>query len=444
MSVELHQIEAVPLLREALGYVARHRTEVFVIKVESGLVESQVFPNLLRDVATLHRMGVKVVVVPGSRRQIDAMLRRWEVRAPVAGEVRVTTEEAMPFVTLAAFDVANRIMTLLAESGVNALIGNWVKARGLGVLDGVDYQLTGNVQSLRTEILRQLMSQDFVPIVPNIGWNSAGRPYNVSSSQLAMELAVQLGASKLFFLSDEPPVLEDGLVLPADVERGDRGLLSSLNLAQVEEFLQTNGEAVPASYRESLRRSLEACRKGVRRAHIVDGHEDGALLREIFSQNGQGTMVFANEYDHIRRAEVHDVPDILRIQEPYVHQGVLVPRSAEQIEARIGDYVVHEADGFLQGSAALIPFSDGSAEIAAVAVAEHVRRFGVGRKIVQFLLQKALRMGYDRVFLLTTQTSDWFAELGFEKGEVSDLPPEKAATYDEKRRSMVFVRTIRR
>ncbi|MBK9576110.1 MAG: amino-acid N-acetyltransferase [Fibrobacterota bacterium] len=444
MSIELHDKEAVPALREALGYVARHRGEVFVIKLESGLVEASVFQSLMRDIASLHRMGIRVVVVPGSRRQIDAMLRTWEVESPMAGEVRVTTEEAMPFVTLAAFDVCNRIMTHLAESGANALIGNWVKARGLGVLDGIDYLLTGSVQSLRTEILRQLMGQEFVPIVPNIGWNSAGRPYNVSSTQLAMELAVQLGASKLFFLCDERPEVGPDLVLPEDVERGDSGMLSSLNLGQAEEFLDTNALRVSQPYRDYLRRALEACRKGVRRTHILDGQEDGALLREIFSQDGQGTMVFANEYDHIRRAEVRDVPDILRIQEPYVAQGVLLPRTAEQIEAKIGDYVVHEADGFIQGSAALHPFPDGSAEVAAVAVAEHVRRFGVGRKIVQFLLQKAVRMGYDKVFLLTTQTSDWFADLGFERGDLADLPQDKVSAYDIKRRSLVFVRTIRR
>ncbi|HNY30477.1 MAG TPA: amino-acid N-acetyltransferase [Fibrobacteria bacterium] len=442
--MELHETEAVPALREALGYVARHRGEVFVIKLESGLVEASVFPSLMRDIASLHRMGIRVVVVPGSRRQIDAMLRTWGVESPMSGEVRVTTEEAMPFVTLAAFDVCNRIMTHLAESGANALIGNWVKARGLGVLGGVDYILTGSVQSLRTEILRQLMGQEFVPIVPNIGWNSAGRPYNVSSTQLAMELAVQLGASKLFFLCDETPEVGPDLVLPQDVERSEGGMLSSLNLGQAEEFLSTNARKIGQPYRDYLHRALEACRKGVRRTHILDGQEDGALLREIFSQDGQGTMVFANEYDHIRRAEVRDVPDILRIQEPYVAQGVLLPRTAEQIEARIGDYVVHEADGFIQGSAALHPFPDGSAEVAAVAVAEHVRRFGVGRKIVQFLLQKAVRMGYDKVFLLTTQTSDWFAELGFERGDLSDLPADKASTYDLRRRSLVFVRTIRR
>jgi len=444
MSIELHEQEAVPILREALGYVARYRGEVFVIKIESGLLDAPVFPALLRDIASLHRMGIRVVVVPGSRRQIDAVLRTWEVEAPMVDGIRVTTEEALPFVTLASFDVCNRIMTLLAESGVNALIGNWVKARGLGVLGGTDFQLTGSVQSLRTEILRQLMGQEFVPIVPNIGWNAAGHPYNVSSTQLAMELAVQLGASKLFFLSDEKPRIGDGVEFPVDVGLRDDGMLSSLNLAQVEELLSLNGEKVGQPYRDYLTRALEACRKGVRRVHIVDGLEDGALLGEVFSQNGQGTMVFANEYDHIRRAEVNDVREILRIQEPYVAQGQLVPRSAEQVESKIGDYVVYEVDGFVQGSAALHGFSDGSAEIAAVAVSEHLRRWGIGRKVVLALIDRAHKAGYDRVFLLTTQTADWFSELGFVRGDVADLPAEKAQSYNPDRRSMVFVKVLRK
>ena len=444
MSIELNGQEAVPVLREALGYVARYRGDVFVIKIESGLLDSSIFPALLRDIASLHRMGIRVVVVPGSRRQIDAVLRTWKVEAPMVDGIRVTTEESLPFVTLAAFDVCNRIMTLLAESGVNALIGNWVKARGLGVLGGVDFQLTGNVQSLRTEILRQLMGQEFVPIVPNIGWNSAGRPYNVSSTQLAMELAVQLGASKLFFLSDEKPRIGSGVEFPDEVGVTADGMLSSLNPAQVEEFLERNGDKVGQPYKDYLARALEACRKGVRRVHIVHGLEDGALLGEVFSQNGQGTMVFANEYDHIRRAEVSDVREILRIQEPYVAQGQLIPRTADQVESRIGDYVVYEIDGFVQGSAALHGYSDGAAEIAAVAVSENLRRWGIGRKIILFLLDRAVKAGYDKVFLLTTQTADWFAELGFVRGKVADLPPEKAAHYDNDRRSRVFVRVLRK
>jgi amino-acid N-acetyltransferase len=155
-------------------------------------------------------------------------------------------------------------------------------------------------------------------------------------------------------------------------------------------------------------------------------------------------MVFANEYDHIRRAEVSDVREILRIQEPYVAMGQLLHRTAEQVEGKIGDYVVYEVDGFVQGSAALHPFSDGSAEVAAVAVSEHLRRWGIGRKVVQFLIEKAHRSGFDRVFLLTTQTSDWFADLGFVRGDVGDLPPEKVDVYDHKRGSMIFVRVLRR
>lgn len=444
VSIELHEQEAVPVLREALGYVARYRGEVFVIKLESGLLDVPSFAGLVRDIASLHRMGIRVVVVPGARRQIDSFLKTWEIDAPMVDGVRVTTEEALPFVTMAAFDVCSRIMTLIAESGVNALIGNWVKARGLGVLGGTDYQRTGSVQSLRTDILRQLMGQEFVPIVPNIGWNSAGQPYNVNSTQLAMELAVQLGASKLFFLCDEKPSIGEGIELPAEVDLREDGMLSSLNLVQVEQLLERNGDRIGKPYRDYLARGLEACRKGVRRTHVLDGLEDGSLLREVFSQNGQGTMVFANDYDNIRPAALSDVQDILRIQEPYVAAGVLVPRSVEQIEAKIGDYAVHEVDGFVQGAAALHLFSDGSAEIAAVAVSEQVRRWGIGRKLVQYQMLRAHKLGLDRVFLLTTQTSDWFAELGFVRGDLGDLPPEKAATYNHDRKSMVFVRTLRK
>jgi amino-acid N-acetyltransferase len=444
MSIQWNEQDAVPALREALGYVARHRGELFVIKIESGLVDGPVFPSLLRDLAMLYRMGIRVVVVPGSRRQIDQILNTYGIESPMVGGVRVTTPQALPFVSLAAFDVCNRIMTLLAESGLNALIGNWVKAKSLGVRSGTDFLLTGTVQSLRTDILRQLVGQEFIPIVPNIGWNATGQPYNVSSSQLAMELAVQLGANKLFFLCDEPLEIGSTLDLPADVNQREDGLLSSLNMEQADELLKRNPDAIRRSHRDYLQRGLEACRKGVGRTHIVNGLEDGALLREVFSQDGRGMMVYANEYDHVRGALLSDVHDILRIQEPYVEAGALVPRTADQVAARIADYVVYEVDGFVQGAAALHPFPDGSGEVAAVAVSEHLRRWGIGRKLVQYLVQRAHKIGLDRVFLLTTQTSDWFAELGFERGDLSILPPEKARTYNQERRSMIFVRYLRK
>ncbi|MCB9496184.1 MAG: amino-acid N-acetyltransferase [Fibrobacteria bacterium] len=443
-SIAWNEQEAVPALREALGYMARYRGETFVVKIESGLVESPVFPGLLRDLASLHRMGIHVVVVPGARKQIDAVLQTWEIESQVHQGIRITSEEALPFVTLAAFDVCNKIMSTLAESGVSALIGNWVKARGLGILDGVDYGLTGTVQSLRTDTLRQLLAQDFVPIVPNIGWNAVGKPYNVSSSQLAMEMAIQLGANKLFFLCDVRPDLADDLELPEDVHLRENGLLESVTMAQAQELLGRNPDRIRQPFRDYVERGVEACRKGVRRTHIVDGQEDGALLREVFSQDGIGTMVYANEYDHIRRATLTDVQDIQRLQEPYVKQGVLVPRSADVIAAKIADYAVYEVDGFVQGGAALHLFPDGSAEIAAVAVSEHLRRWGIGRKLVQYLMDRAHRLGLDRVFLLTTQTSDWFAELGFVRGDLGDLPQEKAATYSHQRGSLIFVRTLRR
>jgi len=439
MSVEWNGQDLVPALREALGYISRYRGETFVIKLESGLLEDSIFPSLARDVALLHSMGVRIVVVPGSRRQIDRVLKAYGVKTQIVEETRITSEESLPLVNLAAFDVCNRLMTAFAESGLNALIGNWVKARAVGVRDGVDYQHTGLVQGLRTDTLRELLEREFIPILPNIGWSNSGKPYNISSTQLAMEVAAQLGAAKLFFLCDEKPVSAEGLELPPEVEVREDGLLSRLSLSQVQELLEKNPESLRQPQRDYFRRSLDACRRGVHRAHIVDGNLEGALLREVFSRDGLGTMIYVSEHENIRRARSEDVADMLRIMEPYVAKGILVPRSVAFVQERIEDYVVYDVDGFVQGCAALHPWSGNSAEIAAVAVAEGTRRSGVGRRLVQFLMGRARQNAIANLFLLTTQTSDWFAELGFVRGTVSDLPTEKREGYNEKRGSQVFV-----
>ena len=439
MSVEWNGQDLVPALREALGYISRYRGETFVIKLESGLLEDGIFPSLARDVALLHQMGVRIVVVPGSRHQIDKVLDAYQVRTRMVEETRVTSEEALPLVNLAAFDVCNRLMTAFAESGLNALIGNWVKARAVGVVEGVDYQRTGVVQGLRTDTLKELLEREFIPILPNIGWSNNGKPYNISSTQLAMEVAAQLGAAKLFFLCDEKPTSAEGLELPTDVEVRENGLLSRMSLSQVQELLEKNPETLRQPQRDYFRQALAACRRGVHRAHIVDGNLEGALLREVFSRDGLGTMVYVSEHENIRRAQSNDVPDMLRVMEPYVSKGILVPRTAAFVQERIEDYVVYDVDGFVQGCAALHPWSGNSAEIAAVAVAEGTRRSGVGRRLVQFLMQRARQNGVQNLFLLTTQTSDWFAELGFVRGAVKDLPSEKREGYNSKRGSQVFV-----
>jgi len=442
MPVDWNGQDPVPALREALGYISRYRGETFVIKLESGLLEDPVFPSLARDVALLHRMGVRIVVVPGSRRQIDLVLKAYGVETRIVDETRITSEESLPLVNLAAFDVCNRLMTAFSESGLNALIGNWVKARAVGVLHGVDYQHTGVVQGLRTDTLRELLDREFIPILPNIGWSNNGRPYNVSSTQLAMEVAVQLGAAKLFFLCDEKPTSAEGLDLPSEVEVRENGLISRLSISQVQELLDRNPQALHQPQRDYFRRSLDACRRGVGRAHIVDGNREGALLREVFSRDGLGTMIYVSEHENIRRAEPADIPDMLRTMEPYVARGILVPRTAAIVQEKLEDYAVYDVDGFVQGCAALHPYSGNMAEIAAVAVAEGNRRGGVGRRLVQYQMQRAQQLGIGKLFLLTTQTSDWFADLGFVRGEVADLPDEKREAYNRERASLVYVRDL--
>lgn len=437
------ELGTVPTLRETLGYLAKHRGETFVVKISSKLIGSSVLSSIIRDLAALHRIGIRVVIVAGTTSQIDAELKLVGSESKVVDGFRITTDESISTATAAAASNCNQIMMRFAESGINALIGNWVKARGVGVLRGTDFQSTGVVQSISTDILRTLLEQSFVPIVPNIGWSAAGKPYYICANKLATSLAMRLGASKLFFVSSTVTVPRD-LVIPTDITVRENGVIESLTLKQATDLMSANLSVIATEYTDYIDCGRCACGYGVSRTHIVDGLTDGSILSEVFSQDGIGTMIYADEYANIRQATDADIADILRIQEPYVKQGILIPRTADQIAAKIVDYAVYEVDGFIHGCAALHPFSDGSVEIAGIAVSEHYRKWGVGRKLVQFWMKKSIAYGYFKLFLLTTQTSDWFVDLGFAKGTVADLPEEKASEYNPARASQIFVKDLKK
>ncbi len=408
-------------IREVFLYLKRFQGRSFVIKIDHPLTEAAVFPSLIGDLAELRNLGINILIVAGARERIDEVLTRYNIENTMKGAVRISSPDTMPFIKMAAFDVANRIMTVLTANDIRAVIGNWVRARTLGVVEGVDFMNTGKVERILTEQLDELVQDGVVPIFPCVGWSSSGEPYNVSSNELASLLAVSVNADKLFFLS-----------------KRDLDCPSRMTVAEVDDYLE-NREDLDHELVDLLTNARETCNHGVKRVHIVNGNLDGVILQEVFSNLGVGTMVYANQYEQIRRVVSEEIPVVLRIMEPWVQAGHLLRRTQQELLGEIDSIYVYEVDGALHGSVSFKPYNESQAEIAGLAVDEQYAELGIGRHLVSFLIDTARNRGYKELFVLTTQAFDWFRQLGFERRDISALPEKKRLSYDPGRASRIMV-----
>lgn len=433
--------EQVELIRQVFGYVQLFHGRTFVFRIDGAVMDHAYLPLLVKDLVLLHRQGIRIVLVPGAKQRIDEILARYHLQTRSVGGVRVSSAEAMPFIEMAAFDVSNRLMTLLAEANAHAIIGNWVRARGLGVIKGVDFQYTGAVERVNLELVQKTLQEGLIPIFPNIGWNALGKPYNISSDELACTLGTALRAEKLFFVSGCGGVSASRYALPEEVQPAGDGAVTALTVPQARALIARNPDGGDDELLGLLALACRACAEGVSRVHIVDGGQEGVVLKEIFSSRGSGTMIYADQYENVRAMRAEDIPEVLRIMRPFVLKEILVPRDKETLEEQRGDFVVYEVDGIIHACGALHRSTELSerAEVAAVAVDETYVGMGIGTRIVSFLIDRARQAGLRQLYALTTQTADWFLQFGFREGGVEDLPPAKRRYYNRSRNSRVLL-----
>lgn len=429
-------------IRQVFSYVERFKGALFVIKIDFSIACHALFPSLIGDIANLHRMGIRVIIVAGARQRIDEILAAQGVTSRRAGHIRISQPAEMPAIKMAAFDAATKIMTELSASGCSAVIGNWVRARSMGVVDGIDYLNTGRVEKVREDLITHVLSEGLIPIFPCIGWSAVGEPYNLSSDELAGLLGRRLRAEKVFYVLDSAGIDSSGYSIPPGVEREESGRISGLRLDQAKEMLEANREHANTAWYEVLVQAYQTCRGGVPRVHIVDGRVEGVILREVFTSLGSGTMIYANEYENIRPMRHDDISEVLRVMQPFIRSGTLVDRNRELLEKTLEEYVVYEIDGVVHGCGALREFEGGVGEIAAIAVDENFAQLGIGRRIVTYLIELARRRKLTRLFLLTTRSFDWFARLGFRQSSVDDLPESRRAHYDTTRNSRVMIHDV--
>jgi amino-acid N-acetyltransferase len=309
--------------------------------------------------------------------------------------------------------------------------GNYLTAKPMGVVDGVDMQLTGEIRRIDTEAIQQRLDDGDIVLISPIGYSPTGEIFNVTVEEVATQVAVRMGAVKLIFLMDT-----DG------VRNGRRQLLSDLSTRDAEALLGKPARLAP-DVRVYLPAAIRACDNGVKRAHLISRHHDGALLLELFTRDGVGTMLASTALAHIRSATIDDVGGILAIIEPLEVEGVLVRRSRERLEAEIERFVVAEYDNHIIGCAALYAFPDERVgELAALAVHPDFRREGYGEALMGEIEQRARRLKLASLFVLTTRTAHWFLERGFRTATIAELPQQKQALYNFQRKSLVYRKAL--
>lgn len=425
-------------IRSVIRYLQKFKNALVVIYLDDEIISSPLFSSHMSDVKILHQAGIKVILVPGSRKRIDQVLSSFNLKSEFKNNIRITSEDAMPQIKMAAFDSSNIVMTSLAAHQISATIGNWVRARAMGIIDGIDYGSAGVIDKLQTDSIKAILDDGIIPIFPCIGWSLTGKPYNISSTILAEEIAISLKADKLFFLMNDSEITSENFEIPENVGLSEDYEVPALNLSELQEFLEINKNSEHKRILQLLKTAGNACENGVTRVHLVNGSIDGALPCEIFSDLGCGTMIYSQNYGDLRQMQREDVSAVLGLMRPFMQKKILLPRTEQNLLDSFRDFIVYEIDGGIRACASLHIYDKSQGEIAAVAVDETFSNLGIGPMLIENLLEKARSLKLKSVFILTTQTSDWFEKLGFQKDSVDSLPEERKAKWSPERNSKVL------
>ena len=336
-------------IRDVIRYLRLFKGSTAVVHIDDTIIDSPYFASHIRDLCLIQEAGLKIIIVPGARKRINEILNQANISWQMENSCRITDEKAMPLIKMAAFDVSNRVMTSFAAEKRTAVIGNWVRARGKGINLGVDYGTAGEIDKIQVEAVNSVLDNGFIPIFPCIGWSISGKPYNISSSQLATALAVKMKADKLFFLTQNTTINAENFVIPPNSTFIKEKSIPAMNLQEVSSFISLNESAAQTFENDKkdfvlqtlslLRMALSACRAGVSRVHILNGSFNGTLPCEIFSDFGSGTMIYEDNYGGIRGMELDDIPDILNLIRPFVEEKILLPRTENDLIEQYKDYI---------------------------------------------------------------------------------------------------------
>ncbi len=424
--------------RNSAPYINAHRGKTFVLVISGEAIAHDNFANIIHDIALLNSLGVKLVLVHGARPQIEERTALRNVDSRFNNDIRITDAETLECVKDAAGSLRAHIEALLTMglanspmhgSQIRVCSGNFVIAKPIGVQDGVDFEHTGKVRRIDKQSIQTQLENNAIVLLSSIGYSPTGEIFNLSMEDVATQAAITLKADKLIALTDRDGLFDE-----------QNQLIQNCEVSTIKNLLVQSTDCHPKKLLSAIVHSGE---NGVNRCHCVSYIDDGALLQELFTRDGAGTLIAQDYYELLRPASIDDVGGILELIEPLEAEGILVKRSRELLENEIHQFTVVERDGMVVACAALYPFPESnSGEIACLVTHPDYRGEDRGERLLNALEAEATKKQLSTVFVLTTQTAHWFQEQGFIETKQDQLPEQKQKLYNLQRNSKVFVKTV--
>ncbi len=426
-------------LRSVAPYIHAFRGKTFVVAFPGELVRAGALPVLAHDLSLLHALGIKVVIVYGSRPQVEEQLALRNEQSRFHNGLRITDAVALECAKEAAGELRLDIEaafsqglpnTPMANAAIRVISGNFVVARPMGIIDGVDLEHTGLARKIAYETIHPILDNGGLVLLSPLGFSPTGEVFNLAMEDVAVSAAISLRADKLIFITETPMMTDAG-----------GAAIHEVSVHQAQAVIESACLPADASYYFS--NAIRACQSGVPRAHIVPFSTDGSVLLEIFTHDGVGTMVSAQNLESLREASIEDVGGILRLIEPLEADGTLVKRGRELIEREVDYFSVIEHDGVIFGCAALYPFpAEKMAEMACLTVSPDSQAQGDGERLLKHLENRARAAGFKKLFVLTTRAAHWFLKRGFTNASLDDLPKDRQNMYNWQRKSLVLIKNL--
>ena len=435
--------EMIEWFRSSSTYINAHRNKIFVVLLSGETLASDNLPNIIYDLNLLHSLGVKLVLVHGSRPQITSALAAAGKTSSYHRKRRITEADSMATIknVIGGLSIDLEAMfsmglrnSPMQGTDIRVCRGNFVTAKPLGIHDGVDFHYTGKVRKIHTRAIEQQLSQNNIVLLSNLGYSRTGEVFNLTVEEVATQAAIALQAEKLILFIPGDSVLDSNgnqvtILTPADAQT------RATELAQHDD-----SDSVCISH--ALDAAVQACANNVHRSHLISFEKNGALLQELFTREGNGCLVSTDKFDELVDATIDDVVGIIELIKPLEQEGTLVERSRELLETEIGNFKIVKLEGTVIACAALYPFADKRGELACIAIHPQYQKNGYGDRLLVSLEQKARELGLDTLFVLTTVTAHWFLEKGFVEGSLSDLPEKKQQLYNYQRKSKVLFKPL--
>lgn len=437
------EMDVVEWFRASTAYINAHRGKTFVVLLSGEALQDSNLSNIIYDLSLLRSLGIRLVLVHGSRPQISASLEAAGLSSEYHRGLRITTaaslEKLKPVVAGLSVELEARFTMGLSNSpmhgaSIRLVRGNFVTARPVGIHDGVDYQFTGKVRRIHHQAIQKQLADENLVLLSNLGYSVTGEVFNLSAEEVATEAAIALGADKLILLVPTAGVVN---------EAGD--LVTALSEADARRFRDSLGKQQDADAQcisHALDAALHAFANGVHRSHLISFRENGALLKELFTRQGQGSLLSKDSFDLLRPATIADVPGIIHLIQPLEAAGTLVERSRERLENEIDNFQVIELEGSVIACAALYPITEHAGELACIAIDPAFRRHQLGARLLDSLENLARSKGLKELFVLTTVTAHWFLERGFNESSPAALPEQRQRLYNLQRNSKVLTKKL--